>query len=106
MKRGIDFLSFLAHAGEYDLFRVGPGFERAKQLTAGNDVESTARFGESPQERDVGVCLYRETNDVRNFREGLIKNAEVALQCREAIDISRRSDFLRDALYGDRKSVV
>src|SRR5262245_5904044 len=100
VKRVFNFLFLLAHAGEHDLFRVGPGFERAKQLAAGNDVEPTSRFGESPQERDVGVRLYGETDDVRNLRESLIKNAEVTSQCREAVDISRRSDFLRNALYG------
>src|SRR5262245_60881389 len=76
MKRIFDFLFLLAYPGEYDLFRVGPRFERAKQLTAGNDVEPAPPFGESPQERDVGVCLYGETDDVRNLCEGLIKNAD------------------------------
>ena len=46
----------------------------------------------------IGVCLYGKTDDVRHLGEGLIKNAEVTFQRRQAVDISRRADFLRDAL--------
>ena len=99
VKRVFDFFFLFTDAGEDDLFRIGPGFERAKQLAAGNDVEPAPLFGEGPQERYVGVCLYGETDDVRNVCESLIKNAEVTFQRREAVDISGRPDFFRDALY-------
>ena len=49
VERVFDFFFLLADAGEDDLFRVAPGFERAKQFAAGNDVEPAALFGESPQ---------------------------------------------------------
>src|SRR5262245_26067084 len=100
VERVLNFFFLLAHAGKDNPFRIGPGFERPKQLTAGNDVEPTSLLGERPQEGYVGICLYGEADDVRNLCESLIKYPEVAFQRREAVDISRRPDFLGNALYG------
>src|SRR4029077_2931126 len=81
---------------ENDLLRIPTRLQGPEQFASGNYVEAAAFFGESSQQRNVGIGLDGKTNDVRNFGEGLIEDAKVPLERREAVHISGRADFVGD----------
>ena len=87
-----------ADARKDDFLRIAAGFERAKQLAAGNDIEAASLLGERPQQRQVGIGLDGKTHDVRHSGKSLIEDLEVALERRQAVHVGRRADFPGDAL--------
>ena len=66
VERVFDFLFLFADSRKDDLLRIAAGFERAKQLAAGNDIEAASLLGECPQQRHVGIGLDGKTDDVRH----------------------------------------
>ena len=99
VKRVFDFFFFLTDAGENNFFRIGAHFQRAKQFAPGDDVETAAFLGESPRSSARLEFAFTEKHTMwRNLGESLIEDFEMALQRRQAVNIRRRADFLRDAL--------
>ena len=98
LERIFDFFFFLADAGENNLFGIGAHFQRAKQFAPRDDIETAAFLGEGAEQREIGIRFYRKTHDVAHLGESLIEDFEMALERRQAVNIRRRADFLRDAL--------
>ena len=76
LERVLDLFFFLADAGKDDFFRIGAGFQRAKQFAAGDDIEAASFLGEDAQQREVGIGFDREADDVRHLGEGLIEDLD------------------------------
>ena len=89
---------FLTDAGKNNFFGIGAHFQCAKQFAPRDDIETTAFLGEGAEQREIGIRFYRKTHDVAHLGESLIEDFEMALERRQAVNIRRRADFLRDAL--------
>ena len=98
LERILDLVFFLTDAGENDFFGIGAHFQRAKQFAPRDDIETAAFLGEGAEQREIGIRFYRKTHDVAHLGESLIEDFEMALKRRQAVNIRRRADFLRDAL--------
>ena len=70
-QRRVDFGRGFADAREYDLLGIAAGLQHAKQLAAGNDVESRSGLGQQPQHGQVAIGLHRVADGVRQLRRRL-----------------------------------
>ena len=95
-----DFSCGLAHAGEHNTGRVAAGTQHARQLAAGDDVETAAQPRQGLQHRQVGVGLDREADAVRQRAEGLVVGAIAILERGARIDIQRRPEIAGQGLAG------
>ena len=100
LERVVDLLRSFADAGEDDGPRIGAGFQHAKQLAAGNDVESRAGFGEQLQDRQIAVGLDGIADLVRNIAEGALVGLKSIEDRGARVDVAGRAFAARDVGQG------
>ena len=92
----LDLLGLFAHPGIDDFRRVHPGRQRPVEFAAGDDVRPGAQPAEQPQNRQVGVGLHREADDMGKLGEGGVEDPVVMRQGAGAIEIKRRAHLRGD----------
>ena len=95
----LDLLGLFAHPGIDDLGRVHPGRQRPVEFAAGDDVGPGPQPGEEPQNRQVGVGLHREADDMGKVGERGVEDLEMMGQGAGAVKIKRRAHLLGDLLH-------
>jgi len=95
----LDLFGLFAHPGIDDLRRVHSSRQRPVEFAAGDDVRPGPQPAEQPQNRQVGVGLCRETDDMGKLGEGGIEDPVVMGQGSGAIQIKRRAHLLGDFSY-------
>ena len=92
----LDLLGLFAHPGIDDFRRVHPGRQRPVEFAAGDDVGPGAQPAEQPQNRQVGVGLHCEADDMGELGEGGVEDPVVMGQGPGAIQIKRRTHLPGD----------
>ena len=100
-QRIFDFLARFTNAGESAARAHPAGRKNAKQFAAGNDVESRAFVGKQAQDGAIRVRFNRITNKVIEIAERRFQSTIVIENRAGAVDIKRRSKFLRELLEID-----
>jgi hypothetical protein len=60
LQRFADFLTAFSHAGKNNTLTRHPNLTQAIKFSAGNDVEAATEFGQTSQDAQIAVGLYRE----------------------------------------------
>ena len=93
----LDFLPRLADSGEGAFLRIAAGREHAEKLAPRDDVEARAFTRKQIEDGAVRVRLNGVADQVVDPSEGRVEPAIVIENGARAVDVERRSIFLRDA---------
>ena len=95
-----DFIRAFSHPGIDHPAGIDTRLQGAEQLAAGHDIHASPFRGENPQDSDIGIGLDGKTDDVRNFREGVVEDAKMVPQRPVTVKIKRGPHFFGNAGNG------
>jgi hypothetical protein len=96
LQRAPDLVGALAHTREDDPGRIAAGGQHPLQLADRDDVETRTQSREHVQDREIGVGLDREADQMRMIAKGAFEGAPVAFDRRARIDIAGRAETFGD----------